>query len=293
MRTPFRVLAPLAVLALVVAGCAGDGGKSGTATPPQPAQLSVTATASGKQVTLQVPDQIKPGATQLTLVNETKEPVELQLLRLDQGHDLDQFLPILDKEGAPIPAWAHGAGGIGITPPNARRAAVLNLQAGRYDFFSGASGDQQGAQPQYKRGAKGSFEVTGGSTGAALPKPGGQITARDYTFETSGLTPGTHHVTLSNAGSQLHHVVLAPVNKGSTFEDAQKFLTNENFNGKPPVDVTKFDNSAVLDSQGAQVETFTLQPGTYVFACFINDRSGGPPHASKYKMIKEVTVPQG
>jgi plastocyanin len=293
MRTQFRTLALLVVLALIVAACGGDGGETGTTTPPQPTQLSVTATASGRQVTLEVPAQIKPGATQLTLANNTKEPVELQLLRLDEGHSLDQFLPVVEKEGAPIPTWAHGAGGIGATPPNAQGAAVLNLQPGRYDFFSNASETQPGAQPQYDRGAKGSFEVTGESTGATLPKPGGQITARDYTFETSGLKPGTNPVTFTNAGGQLHHVVMAPINKGSSFEDAQKFLTTENFKGKPPVDFSKSDNSAVLDGQGTQVETFTLQPGTYVFACFINDRAGGPPHAIKYKMIKEVTVPQG
>jgi plastocyanin len=292
MRTQFRALALLAVLALVVAACGNDGGETGTTTPPQPAQLSITATASGKQVALEVPAQIKPGATQLTLVNKTKEPVELQLLRLDEGHNLDQFLPLLEKEGGPIPAWAHAAGGIGTAPPNAQRAAVLNLEPGRYDFFSATSEDEPSSQPQYKRGAKGSFEVTGDSTGAVMPKPGGQITARDYTFETTGLKPGTNQVTFTNGGGQLHHVVLAPINKGSSFADAQKFFTTEDYKGKPPVDVSKFDNSAVLDGQLSQVETFTLQPGTYVFACFINDRSGGPPHAIKYKMIKEVTVPQ-
>jgi hypothetical protein len=292
MRRQFRAVALLAVLALAVAAC-GGGGETGTTTPAQPTQLSVTATASGKQVTLEVPAQIKPGATQLTLVNKTKEPVDLQLLRLKEGYDLDQFLPLLDKEGAATPAWVQAAGGVGSTPPNGQRVAVLNLQPGRYDFFSTAGGDQQGAQPQYKRGAKGSFEVTGDGTGAALPKPGAQITARDYTFETSGLKPGTNQVTFTNAGGQLHHVVLAPINQGSSFADVQKFFTSEDFKGKPPVDVTKFDSSAVLDGQGTQVETFTLQPGSYVFACFINDRSGGPPHAIKYKMLKEVTVPQG
>jgi hypothetical protein len=38
--------------------------------------VTVTASASGRQVKFDVPAQVKPGATELSLVNNTKEPVE-------------------------------------------------------------------------------------------------------------------------------------------------------------------------------------------------------------------------
>jgi hypothetical protein len=301
MRIRPRVLALLAASTLLAAACGGNGGDSqgGQATtPPQPTKVSITASASGQQVKFEVPAQIRPGATELTLVNNLKEPAEFQLVRLDEGHTLAEFLPALEQEGAPTPAWLHAAGGVGQTPPGGRRSTVVNLEAGGYDFFSTASAEQEGAQPQFKRGGQGSFEVTGEATGAQLPTTTAQITAKElgatnYQFEISGLKPGTNQVTFANSGGQLHHVVSAKLNQGATFEQAKQFFTTEDYKGKPPVDVQSFDAVAVLDTGGRQVDTFNLEDGTYVFACFITDRAGGPPHAIKANMLQEVKVPQG
>jgi plastocyanin len=301
MRIRSRVLALLAASALLAAACGGNGGDSQGAqatTPPQPAKVTITASASGQQVKFQVPAQIRPGATELTLVNNLKEPAEFQLVRLDQGHTVAEFLPLLEQEGAPTPAWLHAAGGVGQAPPGGRRSTVVNLEVGRYDFFSTGSAEQEGAQPQYKRGGLGSFEVTGAATGAQLPATTAQITAKElgatnYQFEISGLKPGPNQVTFVNSGGQLHHVVSAKLNQGATFAQAKQFFTSEDYKGQPPVDVQSFDAVAVVDSGGRQVDTFNLEAGTYVFACFITDRAGGPPHAIKANMIREVKVPQG
>jgi hypothetical protein len=301
MRIRSRVWALFAASTLLAAACGGNGDDSqgGQATtPPQPAKVTITASASGQQVKFEVPAQIRPGATELTLVNNLKEPAEFQLVRLDEGHTLAEFLPTIEKEGAPLPAWFHAAGGVGQAPPGGRRSTVVNLEAGGYDFFSTAGPDEEGAQPQFKRGGQGSFEVTGEATGAQLPATTGQITAKElgatnYQFEISGLKPGTNQVTFANSGGQLHHVVYAKLNQGATFAQAKQFFTTEDYKGKPPVDVQSFDAVAVVDSGGRQVDTFTLQDGTYVFACFLSDRAGGPPHAIKANMLQEVKVPQG
>ena len=80
-----------------------------------------------------MPAQLKPGATELTLVNETKEQVELQLVQLDEGHGLEELYPALESDGpAPIPAWLHASGGVGETSPGQRRSVVVDLQAGSY-----------------------------------------------------------------------------------------------------------------------------------------------------------------
>ena len=43
-----------------MSACGGDGGTPAAA-PPQPAKVTVTASATGDQVTFDVPAQIKPG----------------------------------------------------------------------------------------------------------------------------------------------------------------------------------------------------------------------------------------
>ena len=153
MRIRPRVLALLAAPALLLAACGGgdDGGTRAT-TPPQPAKVTVTATASGKQVTFDLPAQLKQGATQLELVNNTKEPAELQIVQLDGGHTLAGFYPVIEtEEAAPIPSWLHAFGGVGETSAGQRRSVVVDLKPGKYSWFSGTSPEQEGAKPQYRR----------------------------------------------------------------------------------------------------------------------------------------------
>ena len=295
MRIRPRVLALLAAPALLLAACGGgdDGGTRAT-TPPQPAKVTVTATASGKQVTFDLPAQLKQGATQLELVNNTKEPAELQIVQLDGGHTLAEFYPAIEtEEPAPIPTWLHAFGGVGETSPGQTRSVVVDLKAGRYAWFSGTAPEREGATPQYKRGGEGSFEVTGDASGAQLPATQAQITARelaptDYRFEASGFKAGTNQITFTNSGAQLHHVLLAKLNKGAALDQVVQFLSTQK--GQPPVDFDASEITAVLDAGGKQVETVELQSGSYALLCFLSDRAGSPPHVIKAKMIQEVKV---
>jgi hypothetical protein len=295
MRIRPRVLALLAAPALLLAACGGgdDGGTRAT-TPPQPAKVTVTATASGKQVTFDLPAQLKQGATQLELVNNTKEPAELQIVQLDGGHTLAEFYPAIEtEEPAPIPTWLHAFGGVGETSPGQTRSVVVDLKAGRYAWFSGTAPEQEGATPQYKRGGEGSFEVTGDASGAQLPATQAQITAKelaptDYRFEASGFKAGTNQITFTNSGAQRHHVLLAKLNKGAALDQVVQFLSTQK--GQPPVDFDASEITAVLDAGGKQVETVELQSGSYALLCFLSDRAGSPPHVIKAKMIQEVKV---
>jgi len=186
---------------------------------------------------------------------------------------------------------------VGETAPGASRTVVVDLKAGTYQFFSASAPEQEGAQPQYKRGGAGSFEVTGDPSGAQLPATTAQITTRELapdncTFETSGLKAGTNQVTVANGGAELHHALMFKLSKGATIDQAQKFFTTENYKGPPPVDVASASGtSAVLDKGGKQVDTLEPTSGSYALLCFITDRAGSPPHVIKAKMIQEVKVP--
>jgi hypothetical protein len=298
LRIRSRAWALLLAPTLLLAAC-GGGGEGGTqaTAPPQPAKATVTVSASGKQVSFDVPAQLKPGATELTLVNNTKEPAELQITQLDEGHTLAEFYPVIEsEEGAPIPTWFHAVGGVGETSAGQTRSVIVDLKPGTYQWFSGVAPEQEGAQPQYKRGGAGTFEVTGDPSGAQLPATPAQITAMElapdnYTFEASGLKAGTNQITFTNGGAQLHHALIARLAEGATLDKARQFFTTQNFKGPPPVDFDASEVTAVLDSGGKQVETVELKSGSYALLCFIPDRAGGPPHVIKAKMIKEVTVP--
>ena len=295
MRVRSRVLALLVAPAVLLAACGGDDGDGTQATaPPQPTKVTVSASAADKQVTFDMPAQIQPGATQLELVNNTKEPAELQIVQLDGGHTLAEFYPVIEsEEPKPIPTWLHAFGGVGETSPGETRSVVVDLKAGNYAWFSGTAPEQEGAQPQYKRGGEGSFEVTGDPSGAQLPSTPAQITAKelgptDYQFEASGFKAGTNQVTFTNSGAQLHHVIIAKLNQGATLDKVMEFFSTEK--GPPPVDFDASEVTAVLDTGGKQVETVELQSGSYALMCFITDRAGSPPHAIKAKMVQEVKV---
>jgi hypothetical protein len=298
MRVRSRVSALLLAPALLLAACGGDGGDGGaqTSAPASPPKVTVTATASGDQVTFDLPAQLAPGATELTLVNNTKEQVEFQLVRLDEGHTMAEFYPALESDGpAPIPAWVHVHGGVGETSPGERRNAVVDLEAGSYTWFSNTAPEQEGAEPLYRRGAEGTVEVTGQPSGAQLPATTAQITAlelspTDYRFEASGLKAGSNQITFANNGAQLHHVVIARLADGATIDQAQEFFASEDFKGPPPVDFDASEITAVLDKGGKEVETVELASGSYALLCFLGDRAGSPPHLIKAKMIQEVKV---
>jgi hypothetical protein len=293
MRIRSRVWTLLVAPALLLAAC-GDGDGTQATAPPQPTKVTVTAAAAGKQVTFDMPAQIQPGATQLELVNNTKEPAELQIVQLDGGHTLAEFYPVIEsEEPKPIPTWLHAFGGVGETSPGETRSVVVDLKAGNYAWFSGTAPEQEGAQPQYKRGGEGSFEVTGDPSGAQLPATPAQITAKElgptnYQFEASGFKAGTNQITFTNSGAELHHVVMAKLNQGATLDKVIEFFSTEK--GPPPVDFDASEVTAVLDRGGKQVETVELQSGSYALMCFITDRAGSPPHAIKAKMLQEVKV---
>jgi hypothetical protein len=298
MRARSRAWALLLAPALLLAGCGGgdDGGGTQATTPAPPAKVTVTATASGDQVSFDLPAQIKPGATELSLVNNTKEQVEFQLVQLDEGHTMAEFYPAIEKDGAPIPTWLHAMGGVGEASPGERRTVVVDLKAGSYAWFSNTTPEQEGAEPLYKRGGEGSLEVTGDPSGAPLPATGAQITAKevsptDYRFEASGLKAGTNQITFTNGGGELHHVVIARLNDGATIDQAQEFFTTQDFKGPPPIDFDASEVTAVLDSSGKEVDTVELKSGSYALLCFLSDRAGSPPHVIKAKMIQEVKVP--
>lgn len=273
-----------ALAALLVAGSLGGG--CGGDNEGEPTVFAVKASASdGGRFTVEAPKSIEAGLVRLKLTNHrTEDPADLLLLRLDDGHSLEDAIEIVkgEEEGMPIPDWFHVEGGLGTTKPGKTAEAELVLQEGTYYLLDSDTGSQNRAAA--------TVEVTGGNDDAELPEVDASIEMNEYSFVTEGLKPGTNRFLLKNAGNELHHTLAFPINEGATLAEAREFLQSEGRSqDSSPLDFEQAVGTAVLDAGREQISELEFQAGRYALVCFITDRAGGPPHLAK-GMVREIEV---
>lgn len=292
--TPRRLAVPLAAVALclVPAACGSDDDDSSSGSSSEAAAVTFETTEPSKgKVAIAGPDTVEAGLAEITLKNSGKGPHDAQILRVEGDRTVDEVLSNSTdgKEGAPIPEWISGAGGFGTTAPGKSATVTQVLEPGTYYVVDTESG--QGSEKQNSRlGGVAKLEVTGEQSTAELPETDASITAKDFSFDVSGITAGTNRLTFENAGEQLHHVIAMPLAKGATIEQAEKFFTSEGEpDGPPPVDFENGVNTAVIDGGEAQVTELDFKQGKYALICFISNRDGGPPHVAM-GMIDELDV---
>ena len=94
----FRVLmaALLAALVVGVAACGGDDGGEPTAVP-------VEVAPAGDGFELTAPESVEAGLVRLELQNGTEDDAEAQLLRLADGHTLEEALAAIASEEGKTP----------------------------------------------------------------------------------------------------------------------------------------------------------------------------------------------
>jgi plastocyanin len=284
MRMRTGAIALLSATAFVGLAACGDDKKASSSDAPK--TMAITATEVGKSSKLTVPKTVPAGLVSVTLTNNGKAPHEAGLIRIDAGHSAAAAIKAIssDEDGAPIPAWVHGAGGTGSTAPGASATATQDLKPGTYIVTDTAASDQ-GAK---LKGAFATVKVTGEDAGGDLPASTATIEAFEYGFKASGLKTGKNTISFSNTGTQLHHVIAAPMKPGATLAQVKAAFTKSN--GNPPLDFDKVSGTAVLDGGAKQVtELDFAKPGKYALLCFLSDRAGGPPHVAK-GMVAEVDV---
>src|SRR3989475_7393207 len=111
------------------------------------------------------------------------------------------------------------------------------------------------------------------------------ITATDYAFGVPDTIPaGLTTFRLVNQGKELHHASLVRLLDGKTVADFQAALAAAMKNHTPPPSWMTFaggPNAVTLGDTG--VATETLEPGSYVFVCWIPSLDG-VPHVMKGMM---------
>lgn len=280
--SPRRPAALLAALSLcLLPACGSDDDEAGGGASGEPTAFAVEVTESGKSSEVKVPESVEAGLVEVTFDNGGKAPHSVSLVGVDGDQTAEDVLKVTGEEGAKIPDWIHGAGGVGTVPPGQSGTATVVLEPGTY-----YAQDDEGPQ-----GGITKFEVTGEASDAELPSTDATIVASEYKFTTEGLKAGTNRLTFDNAGDELHHAIAAPINEGSNIADVKKFFMSEGRpSGPPPVDFESGVGTAVLDGGAKEVTELEFKAGRYAFVCFIPDRDGGPPHFLQ-GMLQEVKIP--
>jgi hypothetical protein len=258
-----------------IAGCGDDEEEAA-----EPKVVNVEVRETGRTARISAPRSVEAGAVTIRLRNSGRRRHEAQLVKVDGGQSADDVLRVIQNaERRGIPNWLHGAGGVGTTPPGVTGSSTQVLSEGSYYLFDTESGG---------RPATAALKVEGGGDGE-LPKAAGRVTARDYSFEASGLKSGKNTIVFDNAGREIHHLVAVRMRPGATIADVRRFLQTEK--GRPPFveEPNRQLSTPVLDGGTKQVTQLDFAPGKYAFLCFITDRRGGPPHVAK-GMISETTV---
>ena len=284
-----RLAASLMALLVVgaVGACGDDDEEGGAKAPPS---ISIEASQAGAKgpVTLRVPNSSPGGVVRIDYRNSTRGTRDLQLIRVDGKHSLQEVLKFFEQEGAPVPPWFHGGGGVGTTPPGTAGSSTQQLVPGTYYAIDTGAQEEEG---ESKPTGAGPLTVEGAGQGAQLPQVPAEIAALEYGFTTRGLKAGRNTIRFRNSGREPHHVIAAPYTPGSTLEDVRRFATSEREpSGPPPIQFERADGTAVLDGGTEQVTEINLTRGKNALLCFISDRRGGPPHVAK-GMIVEVNVP--
>lgn len=135
--------------------------------------------------------------------------------------------------------------------------------------------------------------IAGLALGAAAcakpaPQPAGPnvvtITAADYVFNVPDTIPaGLTTFRLVNQGKELHHASLIRLKDGKTVADFQSGLQAMKTQGPPPPWISFVGGPNAVTPGDTGLTTQTLEPGNYVFVCWI-PTADGMPHIMKGMM---------
>jgi hypothetical protein len=311
-------------LAVVVSGCSSDdksasGDESTTTTSttaPVPVVPAVTVTA--RDYGFELPAVVEGGVIRMTLQNSGKFKHEAVIVGAGDtpvAQLTRDLTPIVQGEGKATPAYLRFHGGVSLVPGGATAESTLTLPVGKYvlvctltDIDSldsdKAAGDAEEPSAEelqfhYERGMAAPFEVTTANA-AVMPTTDGTIVAKDWSFELPPLAPGARTLTFRNDGQQDHSLAVAVWADGVSAEAAkaafETLLRADEEHPPPdglptPVDVAF---AGPLSAGGQATFSVDLKPNrTFVFACYLSDRSGGDLHAMGKGMVAYATTPSG
>lgn len=269
---------------VMLSACTGDTDiktdtASADASPVDPQIIDVTA----GDYFYTVVDTISSGATTFRLATTGQEMHHVQLVRLDDGHTLQEFLST-PMDGPP-PPWVQFVGGPNAPAPNSGQALVtVSLAPGNYGLLCLIPSPD--GVPHVAKGMSKTLVVTPSNTVAALPAVTARVTLTDYDFVMEApLKSGAQIIEVQNAAEQPHEVLIARLAPGATAEQLLQWI--EKPEGTPPGE--PMGGTVGLSSGLTNYVHTDLSAGEYALLCFLPDAKDGRPHFA-HGMVKQITV---
>ena len=292
MRFRLAKASAAAMLAGMLAACAGDDSAKASADSAAAAAAAVPATPviytiTAKDFSYDAPDTITGGMVTIRLVNQGPDLHHIQLLKLSDGKtvaDLTEGFKRM-KPTDPPPPWVHDVAGPNTPVPGGETSITEQLEPGNYALVCFISGADK--VPHMMKGMIRALTVLP-ATGPSAPAPTADVTVtmKDYAWEiTPALTPGKHVLKLENQAEQSHEMVIALLEPGKKAADLAKWIDNQQ--GPPPA---KPMGGISGMAKGAVVYVpVDLPAGEYGLYCFLPDAKDGKMHL-EHGMMTQITV---
>ena len=194
-------------------------------------------------------------------------------------------------EGGPFPDYWLGNAGV-------VDRSLVTLDAGEYIVWIDLASDLDRTSTEDDI-VTATLTVGDGDDDATLPDADRTITAEDYSFEVD-VTAGPGTINFANTGpEQFHHALLVDfgTNDVATIEENLPAILEAEDPDDLPEGVDgedidfEFAVSGVFGPGSAGTFEADFQAGnTYAVLCFIQDRSGGAPHAIQNDMYSVFAV---
>ncbi len=280
------------VAAIALVACRSDQPAGGQPPGDQPAGARPADDVAGGANVLTVtasdyrfdaPAEIPAGLTTIRLINQGPSLHHIQLMKLEEGKALEDFLTALQEERPPT--WATPAGGPAPPEVGGTSTSIEALEPGDYAlicFIPAADG-----MPHVVKGMSRALKVVE-PAGPATPEPEADIVVKlvDYGFEFSRpLTGGKHTIRVENAGPQPHEIAIVRLNAGKQPADFVAW-------GMKPVGSSPGTIHGGLSGIMPGMHSFIevdLPPGEYALLCFLPDVKDGKPHF-EHGMMQRTTV---
>ncbi|MDQ3809458.1 MAG: hypothetical protein M3336_04130, partial [Chloroflexota bacterium] len=238
--------------------------------------------------TYNLPDSIPGGIVTLAMRNAGREEHQAQLLKLNAGVTLEQFLAALGQGETQALALVSLAGGPGaLNPGPGSEEVTLDLQPGNYVvvcFIPSPDG-----VPHVAKGMLKPLTVTAPPAGAPGAQPTARVTVnlKDFDFETPATLPsGRNPWRVTNSGPQPHEVQVVRLGPGGSANDVLRFFSAPP-SGPPPYQAV--GGFQAIDANGSGSLTLDLSAGEYAFYCAVPDPGSGRRHL-ELGMLKQVRV---
>jgi len=253
----------------------------------QPTQIDVTMT----DFALDIPSEIPAGHVRVTAANDGAVEHHLILAKLKEGVTIDELLQTMATDQAAGEAMIEYRGGPNGVAPGTSESVQMNLDPGDYIALC-VIPDAEGVA-HVAHGMFAPVTVTGDEAPADLAaiEVEATISLVDYDFTMTDGFDGKGLVLATVNAPQPHEVAVYRIGEGGSMDEFMKMLARDpSITPEIASRYTLTGGLTPIASGMSAIIEFDLEPGDYVFICFVADATDSLPHFL-HNMVKLVTIP--